>query len=475
MKSPLSPNGNPFPPENVLGDPGRQPEIKSVSSTLNVGVADTALDFFSLGPIEVRGCSSRGWSHRYKGTPRQDDFSALVNDEVIVIAVADGVSEGDFSQVAAETAARSACKLVADQLAKHGQVDWVQVARRISMRIIEEAEYRKISQIDVVEPTLNERLTACLSKMSTTLIVAVMERAPRHDGFHAEIGVVAGDSGSYLLRCDADVLEPVGGGKEETDSITSTSVRPLPGKVRSSANRVVLQPGDALFVGSDGIGDPIGDGSGEVGQELARRWAGPPSIDRFLLDVNVYRRSFDDDRTAVGIWVRSNVELPVQVEDDLVETEVQPEIVTRSDASSGNSDAKMSEASTLAIQPEPIETQDASLEIQDAPIEVSPFVQSPDTESGRIDDAAAETVFAQGAMGLPDPQNEASGPLIGSPVDESQVEVYEVDTKRDGVQAVKILDALSPPGATSAASTSTQTDTGCAEELLSDDAREGRV
>lgn len=301
---------NPFPPDNALGDPGRQPEIKSASSPLNVGVSDTALDFLTLDAFEVRGCSTRGWSHRYKGTPRQDDFALLVNDDVVVVAVADGVSEGDFSQVAAETAARSACKLAADQIARNGGIDWVQLAGRISMRIIEEGEYRKISQLNTAEPTIDERLAACLSKMSTTLIVAVIDRTPRHDGFPAEIGVVAGDSAAYLLRLDSKDLEPVGGGKVGTDSITSTAVRPLPGPVKSSSVRVVLQPGDALIVGSDGIGDPVGDGTGEVGQEFARRWAEPPPIDRFLLDVNVYRRSFDDDRTAVGVWVRPEIELP---------------------------------------------------------------------------------------------------------------------------------------------------------------------
>lgn len=324
---------NPFPQENSLGDPGRQPEIKSVSSPLNVGVADTALDFLTLDSFEIRGCSTRGWSHRYKGTPRQDDFALLVNDEVVVVAVADGVSEGDFSQVAAETAARSACKLAADQIARNGSIDWVQLAGRISMRIIEEGEYRKISQLAAAEPTIDERLAACLSKMSTTLIVAVIERTPRHDGFRAEIGVVAGDSAAYLLRLDSKDLEPVGGGKVGTDSITSTAVRPLPGPVKSSSVEVVLQPGDALIVGSDGIGDPVGDGTGEVGQEFARRWAEPPPIDRFLLDVNVYRRSFDDDRTAVGVWVRPEIELPPE---PVVEPST-PEPAETPDASIGNS------------------------------------------------------------------------------------------------------------------------------------------
>ena len=305
---------NPFARDNAIGDPGRQPEIKSVSGPLNVGVADTALDFLSLENFEIRGCSTRGWSHRYKGTPRQDSFALLTNDDVVVIAVADGVSEGDFSQVAAETAARSACKLAADQFAKNGAVDWVQLARRISMRIIEEAEYRQISQPPGDEPTIDDRLKACLTKMSTTLIVAVVQRHPQHDGFPTEIGVVAGDSAAYLLTPGDEALIPAGGGKSGSGPITSTRVRPLPGPVEPEAISLLLQPGEALLVGSDGIGDPVGDGTGDVGKEFAHRWAAPPSIDEFLLDVNVYRRSYDDDRTAVGIWIWPDIVLPAPQE-----------------------------------------------------------------------------------------------------------------------------------------------------------------
>lgn len=309
MTSPVV-DWSPFASGNSIGDPGRQPEIKSVSGPLTVGVADTELDFLSLDSFEVRGCSTRGWSHRFRGTPRQDSFALLTNDDILVIAVADGVSEGDFSQVAAETAARSACKLASDQFARNGAIDWVQLARRVSLRIIDEAEYRQISAPEGEPPSIDERLRACLTKMSTTLIVAVIQRSARSDGFAGELGVVAGDSAAYVIRPDCDFLTPLGGGKSGSGPITSTGVRPLPGPVESTAIPFILQPGEALILGSDGLSDPVGDGAGDVGQEFARRWAEPPRIDQFVVDVNVYRRSYDDDRTAVGLWVRPDVVLP---------------------------------------------------------------------------------------------------------------------------------------------------------------------
>lgn len=300
----------PFAADNAIGDPGRQPEIRAVHGPLDVGVSDTALDFLSLDAFELRGCATRGWSHRYKGTPRQDAYSLLVNDEVIVIAVADGVSQGEYSQVAADTAARSACKLVADQLSRTGTLDWDQISGRVSKRIIEEAEYRQISHPEGDQPTIDERLRACLSTMATTLIVAVVQRAATHEGHHVEIGVVAGDSVAYLHPAGRDVLVSVSGGKTGTGPITSSRVRPLPGAVEPEVSTFFMLPGEALILGSDGIGDPIGDGDGEVGRELASRWAEPPAIDDFLRDVNVYRRSFDDDRTAVGLWLRPDITLP---------------------------------------------------------------------------------------------------------------------------------------------------------------------
>jgi serine/threonine protein phosphatase PrpC len=307
---------SPFEPTNAIGDAGRQPEILSVSSDLNVGVADTALDFLSVGPIELRACSSRGWSHRYKGTPRQDSYSILVSDDILVIAVADGVSEGDYSQVAADTAARATVKLAADHIAKSGAVDWLQLARRVALRIVEEAEYRQIVPTPGADVDDNDRVRACRSKMSTTLIAAVVRRTPTHDGYEAEIGVVAGDSAAYQLAVGSDVLTPVGGGKVLGGPISSTSVRPLPGPVSPESTTVFLKPGEMLVLGTDGIGDPVGDGTNDFGRELAHRWQQPPTIDEFLLDVNVYRRSFDDDRTAVAIWLRPDVALPIPPAED---------------------------------------------------------------------------------------------------------------------------------------------------------------
>lgn len=287
----------------VVGDAGRQQEIVSAPGELTVGVSDTELDFLTVAPFEVRACTTRGFSHRYAGTPRQDAFAIATDDQHVVLAVADGVSQGRWSHVAAETASRAAVKLVMNQAAKDGTIDWDLVSRQVSVRVVEEAEYRRIVTAPGAEDDINERINRCRTEMATTLVVVCVSRRADVAGAHVvRLAVLAGDSGIYKVNTQG--IRVALGGKSDGDSpITSSAVRPLPGAVEPDVDELALVDGEALILVSDGLGDPIGDGSGEVGREIATRWLTPPTIDRFLLDVNFFRRSFDDDRTAVGVWL----------------------------------------------------------------------------------------------------------------------------------------------------------------------------
>jgi hypothetical protein len=57
-----------------------------------------------------------------------------------------------------------------------------------------------------------------------------------------------------------------------------------------------------LLVGTDGFGDPLGDGDGKVGQLFAEhlKMPPPPRALAHLLDFS--RETFDDDRTLLAIW-----------------------------------------------------------------------------------------------------------------------------------------------------------------------------
>jgi hypothetical protein len=310
----------PFAAGNAIGDAGRQTEVVAAPGPLTVGIADTELDFATVDPFVVRACATRGLGHRHSGTPRQDAFAIACDEKWLVVAVADGVSQCEWSHVAATTAARATCKLVLGQAGRTDSIDWPDVSRRVSLRIVKEAEYRQLVDVarDAGTPDtgvdgaggpdaagvdhIDDRVARCRRIMSCTLVVGVVGRRPGElGGFPVELAVLAGDSGAYVL--DDAGLRRAAGGKDDGDSpITSSAVRPLPGIVTPERTTFILGEDQVLLLVTDGLGDPIGDGTGEVGRELARRWRQPPTIDRFLLDVNFLRRTFDDDRTAVALW-----------------------------------------------------------------------------------------------------------------------------------------------------------------------------
>jgi hypothetical protein len=66
--------------------------------------------------------------------------------------------------------------------------------------------------------------------------------------------------------------------------------------------RITVAPGDALVLASDGIGDPLGDGTSDVGVFLASVWRRPPAALEFVAQVDFARKSYGDDRTAVVLW-----------------------------------------------------------------------------------------------------------------------------------------------------------------------------
>ncbi|MGY2126964.1 protein phosphatase 2C domain-containing protein [Blastococcus sp. SYSU DS0617] len=285
-----------------IGDAGRQEEVVPVHGPLSIGVSDTELDFFTADPFEVRACATRGASHRHAGTPRQDAFCVAQDDKWLAVCVADGVSEGRHSQVAAETAARAACKLALDGAGDLESLDWTALANRVSRRILDEARYRRLVDLSTTDDPA-EQIRVVRRAMSTTAVVALVARRPGPDGgFPYVVAVLAGDSGAYILRNGRFAV--VAGGKDPGASgVADGAVHPLPGPSSPGVVRSALDPDEVLLLTSDGVGDPIGDGTGEVGTELARRWQEPPTAVQLFADVNFLRRSYDDDRTVVGVWV----------------------------------------------------------------------------------------------------------------------------------------------------------------------------
>ena len=263
---------------------------------------DTIVDGWSTDRFAVRGASLRGYWHRYEGSPRQDDFTFLYQPEAnrLIVTIADGVSGALHSHVGATTATRYASEWLARSLTDDvAATDWKALTESTAWALVEQA--RRISGDDEIGPNEAERLVA------TTLICAVIDCPPGSSNLivHA-IGI--GDSGGWKVA--ADGFDNFLGGKHAADGgISSSAVRGLPQvPLEVLACTITVEPGEVVLFGSDGFGDPLGDGSGEVGslfKFLLGREILPSGLE-FAHALDFSRETFDDDRTLVAVWPRAS-------------------------------------------------------------------------------------------------------------------------------------------------------------------------
>ena len=282
-----------------VGDPGRA--AREVEATLPANPsdpADTQVDGGAAGQVVVRAASVRGTAHRHAGTPRQDDYAiALAGDEWIVVAVADGVSAGALSHQAATLACRGAAGQVRDALADGcavAELPWADVLGAVARRIVVHGMRTLEGDVEAAEVART---------MATTLVVTVLAAAPDEAGEHPGIVFAFGDCSVFALSAGTwAALTAVKNAGADVASNATAALPYLP-EVTPEAVPVSVAAGSAVFVMTDGVGDPLGDGDGDVGSFLGTVWSSPPDLLSFGAQVAFARRSFDDDRTVVGIWV----------------------------------------------------------------------------------------------------------------------------------------------------------------------------
>jgi hypothetical protein len=287
-----------------VGDPGRAAREVVASLPDNPhDPADTQVDGGTVGSLVVRAASTRGTSHRHNGTPRQDDYAiCTAGDRWLVVAVADGVSAGSLSHHAATIACRGAATLVREVLLRSDNLQalaWDEVTSVLARRIVAHGRRTLATQesVDEISPAVVAR------EMATTLVVAAVAAAPQGDGTRPGVVIALGDTSVFLLDRDG-AWSPITDVKNEGAEVASSAVLALPYLPHEQLvpRPVRLAAGEALFVMTDGVGDPLGRGDGAVGRFLAKVWAQPPNPLSFGGQVGFARRSFDDDRTVVGIW-----------------------------------------------------------------------------------------------------------------------------------------------------------------------------
>lgn len=249
---------------------------------------DTVADGWSTDHFTVRGASVRGYLHRFRGVPREDDFAVAVHpgSDALIVAVADGVSGAEQSHLGATLACRTAVDFLL-RLDDLGEVDWPELARHASWALVDYTA-RQLG-LESPDPAAAERMLA------TTLVVALVE-----PGGRASV-IQLGDSGAWLLR--TRVYENLVAGKD--GEVIPSEVSALPRVPASVEPAVVTVPPDGvLLIGTDGFADPLGDGSGRVGRLFANHLLDPPPPLGFAHLLDFSRETFDDDRTLVAVWPR---------------------------------------------------------------------------------------------------------------------------------------------------------------------------
>ena len=180
---------------------------------------DTVCDGWSTADFTVRLASIRGYSHRYRGIPRQDDASATVHEATgsIVFAVADGVSAAELSHIGATAACRAAVDGAIEELDRQsGGIDWSRVLKLAAWQLVEQAA--RVLNLSAPDPAEAERVLA------TTIVAGVL--TPTSLGPRLTL-VQVGDSSAWLLQ-HGRYRRLLGAKGDDGGPVVSSSVDPLP-------------------------------------------------------------------------------------------------------------------------------------------------------------------------------------------------------------------------------------------------------
>jgi hypothetical protein len=265
---------------------------------------DTVFDGARHGSLTVRAASTRGDGHRHGGTPRQDDYCLYGTDDWLVAAVADGVSQGALSHLAAEAAAETGCHALATQLragVAPEALDCESVLRdsaKAVVRAVHHSLARETGETGVLP------LGAVAQLASAAVVYAVVPVGAGTGAGREALLLWVGDVTAWTLS-DAKGWLPLtelkaDGGKKVVTG--TTAALPLLGRESWHRATFTLAADEAVVLMTDGVGDALGDGSGEVGATLRDVWRRPPEPHAFAAQVDYQRSTFTDDRTVVGIW-----------------------------------------------------------------------------------------------------------------------------------------------------------------------------
>ncbi|MGD6750203.1 protein phosphatase 2C domain-containing protein [Streptomyces sp. BH105] len=253
-----------------------------------------AADEATVGAFTLRAASVIGPGHRcaQPAEPRQDSYriGRSRDSRHAIVAVADGLSSAARSDAGATTASSQAVTLLREQLETVGfdGLDVKELYGRIADAVAAQANGRGVDT----------------SHLATVLITAVLAEPDTNGVARAWVGWL-GDSSAWTLD-PRDAMWRFSGGeaKDRAAAVVSNEVAGrLPDTPQLARDDyVVLAPGAALGLVTDGIGDAWADRAGNINEYFANAWRSPVPATRFTADVGFDAPQCLDDRTAVVIW-----------------------------------------------------------------------------------------------------------------------------------------------------------------------------
>lgn len=294
----------------TIGDPGRAfSHAVSLTELKHRDAHDIVIDAATIPDPEgtprliLRGASSRGLAHQQYADTRQDDHCTVLSrdGEWLVCLVADGVSAGEWSHLAAKMATEEGAAQVITMLETHepAEIPYREIYTRLADLLADVC-----ATLPDSEPTVDLTQRDVAKRMATTLVIGIVATRPSDDGTHAVTVVRLGDTSAWIVDDERGWIA-LGEVKNAGNVIaeSATACLPLVPEADPVPVQTTLGEGAALVLMTDGVGDPLGSGGGEVGRELARLWARPPHPLEFAAQVAFGRKTFDDDRGAIGVWL----------------------------------------------------------------------------------------------------------------------------------------------------------------------------
>ncbi|WP_240926215.1 protein phosphatase 2C domain-containing protein [Streptomyces sp. JB150] len=263
-------------------------------------VPDMVVDGAAHEALTVRAASVRGDSHRYHAEPRQDSLAVTRigepgPDELLLLAVADGVGSAARSHVGSQ----QACRLAALSL-DMAAADLAGALREADAERFARTANSALRRVATLLAHQAQERGDDPGAYATTLriLLAPLDPTVRVRGFLA-----VGDGGTALLR-DGRWYLGITDPDPDGDGMIDTRTAALPHSDRAQAQLLgPAQPGDVLVLCTDGLSTPLAGDPG-IREFLARAWgAGSvPAPADFLWQVQYRVKSYDDDRTAVVLW-----------------------------------------------------------------------------------------------------------------------------------------------------------------------------